>query len=268
MEKNSLRGIMRKIIAGCLMLAALTGCSTSTPVVLPPAKSIVIVPAIPKNFRVATSGLTVFQNNLDIIDDSSWHLNQLAYDTAVKALGPAYQVSEASPDAALWKDLDDWSFLGQDIGNEIKQHVHVTSLPDLFLFISISDPTPDGEGFPDILRAVGISKQRVWITNMTPVAHAYLELSVIDGRTFRVLDQVPLSMDPKDQVPKDGLNDGTFINGGGPTLPIAELDNFPWRDHWADLTAAEQHEAEDTIRNLITASESYTLTQVLAGRAQ
>ncbi|MDE2240754.1 MAG: hypothetical protein KGJ73_12615 [Rhodospirillales bacterium] len=260
---------MRKIIAGCLMLAALAGCSTSTPFVLPPAKSIVIVPAITKNFRVATTGITVFQNNLDIIDDSSWHLNQLAYDTAVKVLSPAYQVSEASPDAALWKDLNGWSFFEPfNIGNKIKQHVHVTSLPDLFLFISISDPPPTGEQYPDILRAVGISKQRVWVTNITPVAHAYLELSVIDGRTFRVLDQAPLSMPQKKQAPKIGISDGTFFYGGGGRLPIAELDNFPWRDHWADLTAAEQHEAEDTIRNLITASESYTLTQVLAGRAQ
>ncbi len=259
---------MRKIIAGCLMLAALTGCSTSTPFVLPSAKSIVIVPAITKNFRVATTGLTVFQNNLDIIDDSSWNLNQLAYDTAVKALGPVYQVSEASPDAALWKALDDWPFLEPDIGNEIKQHVHVTSLPDLFLCISISNPPATGEQYPDILRAVGISKQRVWITNITPVAHAYLELSIIDGRTFKVLNQLPLSMPQKKQAPKIGISDGTFFYGGGGRLPIAELDNFPWRDHWADLTPAEQQEAEDTIRNLITASESYTLTQVLAGRAQ
>jgi hypothetical protein len=243
---------MRKIIIGGLLLGV-TGCAppsvapiTSVPV----AKSIIVVPSVPKEFRVGATGLTVFQNNLDIVDDSGWGLNQLAYDTALKVLTPTFQVSEALPNSEIG-DAD-------DAGDDVRQDVHVAQSPDLYVVIGPSYFAYPDPQYPVILRDVGVSEDVSSFVKLAPVVHTYLLLSLVDGKTLKTLYSTPLMMDPSRQMPTCVM----CVLGGGAFYPTGPLENFFWTDQWDNMTKSQQEQIQDETKSLLSASIAYTLTKM------
>ena len=178
---------------------------------MPPAKTIIIVPSIPKEFRLATTGLTVFANDLDIIDDSSWGLNQVAYDAALKGLPAGYQVSEQLPDIEFADpqsrlDVMDGLGLVPDIGDLVRQHVHVSQAPDLYFVLCLSARAYTYPNQPNIGVDFGADELRgPFGGTTTPALHTFLLLTIVDGKSMKPLYATPLKIENNLNGPLSGL---------------------------------------------------------------
>jgi hypothetical protein len=82
-------------------------------------------------------------------------------------------------------------------------------------------------------------------------------MTIIDGRSFKVLGQVPLMMDPSRPFPKDLASS----YGGGAAYPVQPLPDFDWQRHWADLPMDQRMVLLNTVLSLLTQSLTYTLQQ-------
>jgi hypothetical protein len=255
---------MRKILLFGFLVSCLSGCGQGTiePVTaLPAAKTIVVVPSVPKAFRLATTGLTVFNNYLDIVDESGWGLNQIAYDAVVKGLPAGYQVSEALPDSELVDEqsrLDAADGLGlvANVGDLVKNHVHVAQAPDLYIVLCVSARAYPYSEQPNIGIDVGADEMRGPLAGATtPGLHTFLLLTVVDGKTLKPIYDTPLKTTNDLKGPLSGLL--------GPSIPpIKSLDGFAWQDKWSDLTQAQQDRMKAETQSLLAQSVEYTVSHM------
>jgi hypothetical protein len=225
---------------------------------LPPGtKTIAIVPAFPVSFRVETLGPTVFGNKVDAIDMRGWGLEQAATDIAKQSLSPKYQVTEVPPDPAFDDDrseLNPFVNSSDNAGDFVRDHVHAQPVPDLYIVL-----TPDTRAEPYISEPVqpiafGIMKMKApfGFPVMHPFLHTFLELSIVDGRTFKLLYETPLLVPNTLKLP---LAD-KLVYAREP------LDVGEWHREWADMTDAQRALIESSARDLLVRSLTYTLGQM------
>ena len=227
-------------------------------------KTIVIIPSVPSDFRVATAGLGLLPgsgDHLDLVDDSSWRLNELVFDTAALALSSQYTVSEALPDTDLGDEVvKETNFLGNvpDIGSLLQRHVH--SLPPADIYIVI-DAAPSANASmlqytPNVLQGLGVSYQDAPLHNLLPAVHTYLLLTIVNGRSFKTVLSSPLRLPYSPAATPPSVLDDAF----GPSSPADLLADFHWQTTWAEMTQSQKMQILTDVDGLLERSIPYTLS--------
>ena len=239
------------LLAATLLIA---GCaSRPEPVAVPAsAKTIAVVSAVPPEFRVATTGMTVFENALDVVDVADWHLDDVAADAAMAALSARFQPVRAKVDGPV-KDLDtklDKLFGGTDqLSEQVRRTVQVEKPVDLYLVVM---PSGEYRGLPNINIGVGISKVRVPFGTNPPAVHTYLKLALLDGQTLKVIGEAPVRKAPGKPPGHAAQKDH----------PSERLDGFEWKNNWHEMSEAQQDLIRDRVKALLTESIPYTIREM------
>ncbi len=261
----------RKIVFLCgLALAGLVACTPDSVApateLSPTAKTIVIIPSLPNYLIVATRGVTVFGNNLDTPSISDWNLDQLVYNSASSVLSPRYSVSEATPKHVL-ADFQSRMFAMLDnddgIADLVKSEVAVTPAPDYFIVFCVSARSHPYNGTPStpaFMTDIGVSYLRPLpgLSALSPPdIHSFLEMTIIDGHTMKVIYDTPITMPPGSNVTV-----GLLASHDSP-YPLKPLKDFQWHDKWSDMTPAEQQEIKSGIEGLLVQAVGFTVQQAV-----
>lgn len=240
-----------------IALAACTQPNTVQPMTsLATAKTIVFVPIVPSVFRVGQTGITILQNNLDVADDSSWDLNETAFEAVSKSVSTQYKLTLSVPENSPSSD-------DPDLHDILSSQLHTTASPDLFIVLSASDQSHPHVPYPNVLRSIGVSHYVGDLFGTEyPVIHTYLMLTVFDGKTLDKIYATPLMMNPQRQVDGDFVQKVLFVIGGGPKYPINSLVGFDWEDKWSAMSDAQHQLLEDKTKTLISQSLQYTIKQL------
>jgi hypothetical protein len=247
---------MQAVAFATLVLASCAPLRPETVDVPPSDKTIAVVSSIPSQIRIATTGLTVFENALDVVGVPDWKLADVAADAATSQLSPYYTVVRASlngpivdSDTKLDKTFKDtWS-----IEDQVRQRIHTDRPVDLYLVISLGNAAQPYTGLPDVGVGIGVSKLRDPFRTRPPVVHTYLQMTVIDGRTQKLIATRPLEHSPS---PSGELFGGTVAT---PTEP---LNGFEWKDYWHEMSDAQQDLIRDRIKALLASSVAYTMREM------
>jgi hypothetical protein len=250
---------MRGMLAVAFAALVLTSCAPLRPetVDVPPAdKTIAVVSSIPSQIRIATTGMTVFENALDVVDVPDWKLADVAADAATSQLSPYYMVVRASVSGPI-VDSDtklDKAFKGTwSIEDQLRQRVHADQPVDLYLVISLGNAAQPYTGMPNVGVGIGVSKMRDPFRTRPPVVHTYLQMTVIDGKTQKLIATRPLENSPS---PSGELFGGTV------TTPTEPLDGFQWKDYWHEMSDAQQDLIRDRIKALLASAVAYTIREM------
>ena len=246
-----LRNVIFAVVA--LLLASCASDETLVVTVPPGTHRIAVVTSLPREFRVATTGFTVFENHLDLVDISDWRLNDVAFEAARAAL-PGYDVTHASTDAAIYDPANMFQKT-PGLGDLVREHAHAEGPQDLYVVIYADQGAYPNSQEKEILQDLGVSKLRSPIGTISPVVHTYLMLAVLDGRTYAVLTKVHLMMDAQRPLESGAL----LIKSGGPLYPVQPLDGFDWKDDWRDFTPEQKELIRSQVNSLLKQSISYTI---------
>lgn len=225
------------------------------------AKTVVVVPSVPDKLNVVTRGVTIFGNDLDQPDIKDWDLPGLIYTSTKQALGARYVVSEAVPkDALIDYQSKMTAALDSDdgIANLLASEIKISPAPDLYIVYCVSarsHPYVDALGTPYFMQDIGVSDMRplLGLPGVPPAVHSFLEVTIIDGRTMKVLADTPLLM------PLGKFTEPRPLYGHQYAYPIQELKHFEWHSKWADMPPAEQAKIRSTIEALLQTSVTYTI---------
>jgi len=256
---------MRRVLVLVAALVALACCTPESPpniAISNSDKSIAIIAAIPPQIRLATTGLTVFDNSLDVADVPEWHLDSVARDAAVHALSPRYRIAYAmtdsefaDPESRLEVALDDTT----TIQTYARSHARADSPVDLFVVLCLSARAFPYTDYPDVFQFIGVSKLRDPILTRAPVVHSYVLATILDGRTFKIITETPLFLPPHKRT-------SWMAWGVGGNYPEEQLQDFQWKDLWRNLTTDQKNLIRDRITYLLSTSIYYTLqTTLVAG---
>lgn len=256
-------GATRNLALLLVSLLCLSACDQSVqPITNLPAgvSSVVIVPAIPDTAQVYNLGATVFGNHLDEPNIDSWNLPTVIYDASEHVLEPRYKVSEVSPGTNL---VDLGNLMLKDINepstaNVVAEADHLTAPPDLYVLLSPWQPP--GAPTSYYLSGIGLTHTAsVWLApEMPPYVHTMMQVTVINGKTMKMLSMTPLQMPPD-----AGGFPGGFL-GAVVWLPAIQLKGFQWHNKWAEMTPDEQDLIHTKIDYLLTTSVQFTLQTALA----
>lgn len=245
------------LILTALILAACA--QTERPITSIPqsGKTVAVVPSVPEQIRMAATGLTIFENSIDLVDVPDWHLNDVAFDAASAVLSPRYRVIRVAPDVTLDDPESklDKSTHSTRFETIVKQHVHAPQPVDFYVVISPSAVADTYTGRPNVLRYIGVSKFRDIFVTRAPVVHTFLLMTVLDGTTFKTLGYSALTISPEESK--------RLYDGEG--FPAQRLEGFTWQNNWGDLSEAQQALVEDRVKYLLSTSIKYTLEKMQLG---
>lgn len=246
-------------LAALLAAASLLASCANRPETLatpPPAKSIAIVASVPPQIRIGTKA-AIIENTLDIVDVPEWHLDDVAANAATEVLSTRYKVNRATLNGWVFDDdskLDKAVNQTWSIEDEVRTHAHVDNPVDLYLVITRSNTADPYLGdYQKGFIGVGISKWWNIFTTMPPLAHTYLQMTVSDGKTFKVIASTTLEDAPR--------KTGAF-NLFEVSAPTEELEGFEWKDYWHEMTEAQHTFVHDHIVNLLRRSIIYTVKKM------
>jgi hypothetical protein len=235
-------------------LLVLNGCA-SPPIesrIPPTAQTIAIVSEIPPQIRIATSGMTAFENALDIVDVPDWNLRAIADDAAKAVLSPRFQIVTATTDDVVADDTSqlDRAFAGEaSLEDQIRTRIHPTAPTDLYVIIAPGDRAHVQARLPNVLLGIGVSKVRNPFHTDPPLVHTFAEIIVADAKSDKVLSVESLRITPT----AHGLLGITY------NAPSEPLDDFEWHDHWIEMSKAQQGLIHDRLTDLLRRAVTYTL---------
>jgi hypothetical protein len=220
-------------------------------------KTVAVVPSVPGQIRMAATGLTIFENSIDIADVPDWHLDDLTFESASAVLSPRYRVIRVNPDVTLDDPESklDKSTHSTRFETIVRQHVHPTEPVDFYVVVSPSAVADNYTGRPNVLRYVGVSKFRDIFVTRAPIVHTFLLVTVLDGATFKTLGYSALRISPEESK--------RLYDGDG--FPAQRLQGFAWQNNWGDLTEAQQALVEERVKYLLSTSIKYTLQHMQLG---
>ena len=209
--------------------------------------------AVPSEIRIATTGLTVFENALDVVDASDWHLADVAADAAASALLSRYHVGRATTDGAI-VDGDapiDRLFNGESTSKSIRTRVHTSVPVDLYVVI-MAGTRAQAHSDRHVMSEVG--EADLTVQNATADRDTFREPMVLDAKTFKTLGVPPLQDTPR-SVGWIGRDDA----------PSEPLEGFEWHDYWHEMSSAQQDLIEDHIKRLLARSVAFTIRETTLG---
>jgi hypothetical protein len=111
---------------------------------------------------------------------------------------------------------------------------------------------------------IGAYKFRDPILTRPPVVHSYVLATIMDGKTFKIISQMPLLLPPHKRQGWGPFGNAAWGVGGA--YPEELLPNFEWKARWSDLTEDQRTLIHDKITYLLSTSTYYTLqTALMAG---
>lgn len=236
-------------IFAIFVLASCTNIQPDTVSVPATAKTIAVVVSIPPQIRIATTGLTVFENALDVVDVPDWHLTEIAKGAAIDALSRRFQIVPASVDGTIVDSdakFDKMLDSSLAIESEVRSRVHTAVLVDLYLVISLGNTAQPYDPRPNVYYGIGVSKERNMFRTFAPVAHTFLQMTILDGRTDKVIASRPLGNTPT-------------AGWSSRDLPVDPLQGFAWKDYWHEMTDAQHDLIREHIQKLLATSVAYTI---------
>jgi hypothetical protein len=242
-----------------LGIALALGACASEPIessIPPTAKTIAIVSELPSQIRIATSGMTAFENALDVVDVPEWNLPAAADDAAKVALSPRYQIVQATVDGEVADNNSklDRAFVGESsLEDQIRSRIHPAVPVDLYLIIAAGDREHVQARLPNIGLGIGVDKVRNPFHTDPPVVHTYAEIVLADATSGKVITIQPLRIPP---TPR-GLLGITY------DAPIDLLDGFQWHDHWGEMSATQHQLIQDRLTHLLQRAVTYTVQQMI-----
>ncbi|HVI51582.1 MAG TPA: hypothetical protein VM661_10260 [Candidatus Sulfotelmatobacter sp.] len=244
---------MRNVLAGVIAAALLSGCAAK-PEMAPPsissAKTVTVIPGVGSKILVATTGITVFENNEEFAEIPEWNLDALVAQIGNEALSKKFTIitpSHSSPVVDYDTRLDKFTRDELAIQKEIRQKVSFTQSPDLIVAIALSNSAQAYQGQRPVDYGVGVSKWYLPIGKRAPHAHTFLEVILLDGHTLKELSERPLIIPPSEKP------------------PMQDLKDFEWTDHWADMTPAQREQIHQALVQLLRTSIPYTLNKMNLG---
>ena len=193
------------------------------------------------------SGLKV-----DIVDATNWHLDEVVAAAAKSALSPQYRIVGTSvsgyivdTDTKLDKALNATRAIETQVSNQVRSDGPV----DYLLVIGYGNAAqPYRPGVADMV-AIGVKKQyTVW--DRPPLLHTYLQVSLLDAKSDKVIATSPLAIPPQSNG---------FAYVGTEDEPIEKLEGFEWHETWAEMSEDQRRLIEDHIKQMIERAVPYTL---------
>jgi|GEM_PF-2736152 hypothetical protein len=245
-----------KVFIGTVFILLLAGCtqaitdSPKTLATLPDANTVGVVVSLPDTIRVATTGMTVFSNDLVFAEVPDWHLSDVAFNAANTALKSRYQVIRPKFNG-LFVDYDTRLNLMTSsktaVETELEKRIDKSTPVDLYVVLCLSNTAAPYTQRPNIMLDIGISHDRPPFSKTAPVFHTFAMLTIIDGRTFKTVARMPLRYSRKNDSADD--------------LPVQSLPiDFP--DNWAQLTPEQKQYAGTQISQLLTDAIGYSLRRL------
>lgn len=241
-------------------LALLMGCangyrpSTVERAAPPPGAVIGIVASIPPQVRLVSNGV-VSGLTLDIVDATDWHLDKLAEGAARDTLGSKYKIVPTrvsgyivDTDTRLEKATNE----ARAIETQVRSQVSSDSPVDYYLVLCLGNAAQPYEPGPQAKIGIGVRKRySPW--NPAPTLHAYLQVSLLNARTDKVIATTPMEV----PAAPHGVTYAFTENE-----PIEPLDGFEWHEHWSEMSDAQRQLIEDHIKAMISRGVPYTLKQM------
>jgi hypothetical protein len=240
-------------VGAASIFVCLTACANRPSAVavgaIKPDASIGIVASIPPELRIE-SGSAFSGLHVDLVDVTQWRLSALAADAAMRTLSTRYKIVPTTvsgyivdTDVKLEKAFNET----RAIETQTRDRVHVDGSVDYLLVICYGNAAqPYRPGAADMV-AVGVKKMyTVW--NRPPVLHTYLQVSLLDGKTDRVIATEPLA-----------IASHSFAFGDE---PVEALDGFEWHENWSEMAPEQQKLIEDHVKQMLEQAIPYTLKEM------
>src|SRR5581483_11054712 len=80
------------------------------------------------------------------------------------------------------------------IEDQVRERVHTDRPVDLYLVISLGNAAQPYTEAPNIGIGIGVDKMRNLFTTFSPLAHTFLQMTVIDGQTHKLIATRPLEI--------------------------------------------------------------------------
>lgn len=248
-----------------VILALLAGCTPTSvkPISTLPiaARTIVIVPSLPPYLFLATQGL--LSGHVETPSIQGWDLDNLVYRSAKSALPASFSVSELIPSTQI---IDTQSRLDAAIDDNlipeiIKKLIKTPTRPDLYIVFCVSarsHPYANAHvlGF---MEDIGVSTMTGPFGPLTPLLHTFLEMSVIDGKTMKLISDTPILIHPVSERASRLLN----INFENP-YPSVPLHHFKWHEHWSRMSSDQRALIRQDVERLLVKSVTYTVKKSLS----
>ena len=257
-----LSGVCLILLGGCVHKPQSVG-------LLREAGTIVVVPFVPNELKVVGTGLTIFENSLDVVDVSDWNLNEITFAAAKDALSPRFAVIRGSVERVA-KDygtpLDDLVNERQSAETRNILTVPISELltaPDSTrnhvvqngpadLIVVISDIHRPIKNAPNIIpMGASIFKAMHLFSSRPPICSMLLEISVVDATNLKVIASAVTS------IPALGV--GKLPNeASNPHTATRILENFEWKRKWAEMDSAQHSQIRTEIETLLRQSIPYS----------
>lgn len=241
-----------RILSG-LGLALLSACAaapaSAPPVPDGPIRTIAIASAIGTDIMLGQTGSARSDDTSQSIAVPQWDLDGIAITAAETTLARRFKVVAAAPPAEEVPPLDTTAAI-----LDAARKGSLSRTPaDLILVISLSSTAQNRQGHPTIDNGVGVSRWRgTPLFSRPPYVHAFLAMTLIDGHSFTVVAQTATKI--KARQPS--------VLGDDDSLPFVPLENFEWRDHWADMTNRQHEQIHQLIATLVRESVPFTLARL------
>jgi hypothetical protein len=209
------------VISGLFLLSACAG--AVKPVAIDfSAKTVGVISAIPQELHIDSLGRNIFEGG-NVAENMSlpmWPINGVADEAIRGVLAPRYAVTVV-PTPPGFGVAGGLFSNAPNIGEQIRELVHGPST-DLYVVLWMSPQAlpPNTALVPRL--GMGIYQNSFVLGNSKPQVYAHLAISVVDGRSFKVLTTTHL---------EDVLNHGEAVSG---------IENYEWKDHWYKMTDAER----------------------------
>jgi hypothetical protein len=239
------------ILSG-LALALLSACTAQPPLPPPPTgpiQTIAIASAIGSDIMLGQTGSARSDDMSQSIAVPDWDLDGIAIAAAETSLARRFKVVAASPPAEDAPPLDSTAA----ILDAARKGTLSRTPADLILVISLSSTAQNRQGHPTIDYGVGVSRWRgTPLFSRPPYVHAFLAMTLIDGRSFTVVAQAATKIKARQQS----------VLGEDDSLPFVPLENFEWQDHWADMTNRQHEQIHQLIATLVRESVPFSLARL------
>jgi hypothetical protein len=242
-------GRSRILLGVALLLSACAALPASPPSPESPTRTIAIASAIGPEIILGETGAAASDDASQHIAVPGWDLDGIAITAARTALARRFKVVAA---ASTPQDGPALSSTAAILAAARKGALTPTPA-DLILVISSSNSAQNRQGHPTVDYGVGVSRWRGTPPfSRPPYVHAFLAVTVIDGKRFTLVTQASLKMKARRQS----------VLGDEETLPFVPLEEFDWRDHWSDLTERQHEQIRQLVATLLKQAIPFTIEKL------
>lgn len=252
-----------------LILALLAGCTPTSVKPIPnlptAARTIVIVPSVPPYLILATQSL--LGGHVETPSIRRWDLDNLVYRSAKSVLSSTFSVSEAIRSTQIFDTQSrlDAAINDDVVAEKVIQLIKTPTRPDLYIVFCVSDRSHPyvNSHVPGFMDDIGVSTMTGPFGPLTPLLHTFLEMSVIDGKTMKLISDTPILVHPVSERAIRLLR----INFENP-YPYIPLHHFKWHERWSRMSLDQRTLIRHDVERLLVKAVTYTVKKSLSPKLQ